>query len=273
MNDFLQGARYAFRGFRRLPEPGLRPFVIVPVLINTVIFALMFWLAVDQFGALLNWLLPNPEAYADGGFLDSVIFYILLIARWLLWPIFVIMVVILMFYSFTIVANLIGSPFNGVLAAKVEQSLTDGRQPPDVPFKLSREIWLATAGELRKLIYFAALAVPLLIITLIPVINVVSPFLWLWYAAWVLSLEYMDFPMGNHGIPFRAQRRIAKQRRWLMFGFGATVTLMTMVPLLNLLAMPTAVIGAATLWSEQLSPASGANGASDRVVEDNEHAS
>lgn len=43
---------------------------------------------------------------------------------WLLWPIVVLALLIIVFYSFTLVANLIASPFNGILAEKAEAILT-----------------------------------------------------------------------------------------------------------------------------------------------------
>jgi len=38
----------------------------------------------------------------------------------------------------------------------------------------------------------------------------------------------------------------------LALGFGSGVTVLTMIPVLNFVAMPAAVIGGTLLWSEQL---------------------
>ena len=45
-------------------------------------------------------------------------------ARWLLWPIFALAVMLVGFYTFALVANFIAAPFNGMLAEAVERYLT-----------------------------------------------------------------------------------------------------------------------------------------------------
>jgi CysZ protein len=50
--------------------------------------------------------------------------------EWLLWPVFILALLIIVFYSFTLIANLIASPFNGLLAEKTEALLT-GRSLAD----------------------------------------------------------------------------------------------------------------------------------------------
>jgi CysZ protein len=61
--------------------------------------------------------------------------------------------------------------------------------------------------------------------------------------------------MGLHGILFKEQRQFLKTRRLSTYGFGGGVMLMTVVPVLNFIAMPTAVAGATAWWVERLGPA------------------
>ena len=44
-----QGLDYFLTGLRRLPEPGIRAFVIIPLLVNIVVFGTMIWVATSQF--------------------------------------------------------------------------------------------------------------------------------------------------------------------------------------------------------------------------------
>ena len=92
--------------------------------------------------------------------------------------------------------------------------------------------------------YFALRAVPLLILFLIPGLNLLAPLLWLAFSAWFLALEYADFPMANHGLGFKEQHRRLKQQRLTSLGFGAGATLLTLIPVLNFVAVPAAVAGA-----------------------------
>ena len=93
-------------------------------------------------------------------------------------------------------------------------------------------------------------------LSILPVVNVVSPLVWAAYGAWVLAVEYADYPMANAGMRPRAQRALLRDQRRLALGFGSGVLLLTVVPGLNLIAMPTAVIGATLLWCDRLRPGS-----------------
>lgn len=234
------GASCLIRGLGLITQPSLRTFVMIPLLINTIIFSLLIWLGVNQFEALLNWLLPK------GSWLDYF--------RWLLWPLFALTLLLIIFYTFTVVANLIASPFNDVLAAKTEQLLS-GTLPENSTSdwkQVMKGIVPALIGEGRKIIYFLIRALPLLVLFLIPGLNVVAPFLWLLFTAWFLALEYSDYPMGNHDITFSEQHDRLKRERMAALGFGGALTLMMMIPVLNFVAMPAAVAGATIFWDERL---------------------
>lgn len=237
VNAFLKGATYPFQGIRWLSRPRLRRFIILPLLINTLLFGAMLWWGTREFGALLDWMLSYLPAWLDW-------------LRWLLWPLFAITLLILAFYTFTLAANLIAAPFNGLLAEHVEDlAAPDGSRPPSRP--LWQEIALAPVAELKKLAYFLVRAIPLLVLFLIPTINAAAPVIWIAFTAWMLTLQYADYPMGNHLLPFHEQRKILSERRLLTLGFGSASLLITMVPVLNFLAMPASVIGATLMWVEQ----------------------
>ncbi len=231
-NNPVIGFRYLLAGLGMLQKPGLKRYVMIPLIINIVVFTLIGWLGYSQFGALLDWMLPA----------DSWLSFI----RYLLWPLFALATLLITFYSFTVVANIIAAPFNGILAAKVEYELT-GVQPPQSTINWPQ----ALQSEARKIAYFLIRALPLLVLFLIPGINILAPFLWLAFSAWFLMLEYADFPMANHGYTFDWQLQRMKNRRMTALGFGGGLTLLMMIPILNFVAMPAAVIGATRLWCEQ----------------------
>jgi len=136
----------------------------------------------------------------------------------------------------------------------VEQHLTG--QPIDAGSwqSLLKDIVPSLLSELRKLLYFLLRALPLGILFLLPGINLVAPFLWALFSAWMLAIEYADYPMANHSLHFAAQRKLLRDRRWLSLGFGGGTLLMTMTPLLNFLAMPVAVAGATAMWVDEFKP-------------------
>lgn len=234
----LKGASYAFAGLARLADRELRLFVIGPLLTNIVLFSLAIWWAAGAFDRWIDWLLQWLPAWLDW-------------LQWLIWPIFVLAIVLVIFYTFTMIANIVGAPFNGLLAEKVEQL-----QRPGAPAPQGRPLWqevpYAVIHEVRKWAYILPRALPLLLLFLIPGINALAPVLWFGFGAWMLAIEYVDYPMGNHGVSFRRQRQLLGEQRLLALGFGAGVLVMTLVPLLNFLSMPSAVIGATLMWTEQM---------------------
>ncbi|MET0106288.1 MAG: sulfate transporter CysZ [Sedimenticola sp.] len=232
-NNPITGFNYLVEGLKLLLKPGLKRYLVVPLIINILIFSIIGWIGYTQFEALLNWMLP------ESGWLTYL--------RWLLWPLFALAALLITFYTFTIVANLIAAPFNSVLAEKVELLLT-GQKVEDANGSIFRTIAPAILSELRKLGYFLIRAIPLLILFVIPGINIVAPFLWLLFSAWFLALEYADYPMGNHGMLFSDQHHRMKRVRLTALGFGGGITLFMMIPLLNLAVMPAAVAGATVMW-------------------------
>ncbi|MDX1697582.1 MAG: sulfate transporter CysZ, partial [Thiohalobacterales bacterium] len=229
------GIHYLLQGFSLIRQPGLRRYVAVPLLVSTLVFtgalfALGYWL--DVLIEMMTGKLP--------GWLDWL--------RYLVWPLFALVGVLIVFYSFSILTNLLAAPFNGLLAEAVEQHLTG--QPIDAGGwrELLQDLLPSLLAELRKLLYFLLRAIPLGILFLIPVVNLAAPFLWALFSAWMLAIEYADYPMANHRLLFSAQRKLLRTRRVLALGFGGGTLLLTMVPLLNFLAMPVAVAGASAMW-------------------------
>jgi len=236
MRDFLTGLAYAWRGLRLVVRPGLRRFVAVPLALNAALFAGALWYVFARLDALVSRWIPAWLGWIE----------------WLLWPLLAVAAALLVFYTFTLAANLLGAPFNGWLAEAVERRVT-GQAPP--AFSLGetlRHTPRLVGAEARKLGWLLARAVPLGLLFLVPGLNLAAPFLWLVFSAWALALEYLDYPMGNHGLLFPQVRARARERRALALGFGLGVTALTTLPVLNFLAMPAGVAGAALLWAERL---------------------
>ncbi|MDX1496084.1 MAG: sulfate transporter CysZ [Salinisphaeraceae bacterium] len=237
----LGGPHYLLRGFQLLREPGIRPFAIIPLIINVIVIVFIFVTGTMAMSSLLDaWLSWLPQ------WLEWL--------RTLLWVIFAVGLIIILGYCFTLLANLIAAPFNGWLSARVEEHLTG--KAPDTGMTLSQEAWHSIKVEIGLLWFFlsraALLGVVSLILFWIPGVNALLPGLWFLFSAYMLALEYMDHPMANHGMNFKAKRRLLARNRQLSLSFGATATFFTAVPLVNLLIMPAAVAGATQAWVDQL---------------------
>ena len=239
MKNSHSGMHYLLEGVRLIRQPGLRRYVAIPLLVSVVffsvaVFGLTHWL--EQLIALLLGYLP--------GWLDWL--------QYLLWPVFAVAGVLIIFYSFSLITNLIAAPFNGMLAEAVEKYLTG--QPIDTGGwqALLKDFIPSILSELRKLLYFLLRALPLGILFLIPGINIAAPFIWVLFSAWMLVIEYVDYPMANHLLHFSTQRKLLRKRRVLSYGFGGSSLLMTMIPVVNFFAMPVSVAGATAMWVGEL---------------------
>jgi CysZ protein len=240
MQDFISGIKYVTAGFSLITRPGIRLYMLIPMLINAILFA-----GVITFGAHLL-----------GDFIDTTLTGWLEWLRWLLWPLFVIIALTIVFFCFSIVANLIAAPFNGFLAEATEVHLTSIKLSDAGNLKqLPADIIKAIKSEFKKFTYFSIRAIPLLILFVIPLIQIAAPFLWLIFGAWMLALEYMDFPMGNHGVTFPKQRQTLWSKRKITFGFGIGALILTLIPVANFIAIPVIVCGATKMWVERIRPA------------------
>lgn len=236
----IRGMGYLFKGFKLLPEPGIRTFVIIPLVINTLLFVVAISLLVSQFGGWVDYFLSYLP---DWSWLSLL--------HWLLWPLFALLVILVVYYTFTLVTNFIAAPFNGVLSEKVEQRLR-GERVTDEGFKaLVAMIPAAIAREFAKLAYFIPRFLFVLIVSFIPVVNLIAPVLWFAFGAWMMAIQYCDYPMDNNKVSFKDMRRLLKQDRLTALGFGGLIQMVAVVPLINFLIMPVAVIGATYYWVEE----------------------
>lgn len=234
----ISGAGYLLYGFRLLSAPGVKRYVLLPLLVNLILYSLLIALALQSFDGWLQALLGRLPTWLQW-------------LHYVLWPLFVAALLVGVYFSFSLLANWIGAPFNSLLAEAVSRHLK-GEPPPARTVPLIREVIQALGDEAVKWFYFALLAIPLLILFLVPVLNVVAPFLWLAFGAWLSALEYCDYPLGNRGMRFVDQRRLLKSKRLSTLTFGAAVMMAGLIPVLNFLVMPAAVAGATAFSHHKL---------------------
>ena len=218
--------------FAWLFRPGIRRFILLPLAVNITLFAAGSYAAFHYGAALVESFLPGWLAWL----------------HWLLYPLLTVALLILTYYGFSLMANLIAAPFNSLLAAAVEKIERGEPTPSDTP--LWREIVASFAQELHKLLYFLALALPTLVLALI--LPPLAPVLWFAYTAWCAALQYLDYPMANNGIRFRAQRQRLREKRGDVLACGGGISLLTTIPVINLVAMPVGVIAATLYWCRHL---------------------
>lgn len=239
-NQLGNGLAYLTRAAQLILHPRLRWFVLIPVLVNIILFVIVTSMLISFFaGAMASMLGWIP------GWLDFI--------YGILWTLFAAVVLLVYGYSFSILTNLIAAPFYGFLAERTE-SLIKGTAPDPEP--LSSMIPRTLMRELRKLWYFiwrgALLALGLFILSWFPPFNLLVPLIAFLWAAWSMSIQYVDYPADNHQWSFKAMRDGLGDNKNTTFGFGGLVMIGSMIPFANIFIMPIAVIGGTVYWLEEL---------------------
>ncbi len=294
----ITGIHYLLNGFELIFKPGLKRFVIIPFLLNILLFVGLFLFAKHFFSSFNHWLhahLPWWLHWIEG----------------LLWITFFIGFFLLMAYLFVIVANLVCAPFNSLLAEKVEIYLsgnslatqTGALQGSILDSSISSCIDLENVSQSKKLdvqastptlffnrnisiscnlsariqntslksslweflkdmprmigrqlaiiAYYLPRALLLLILFFIPIIQLIAALLWFAFHAWMMSIQYLDYPSDNNRISFAKLREYIQQKPGLILGFGSSILVITMIPILNFIVIPAAVAGATKLWVKE----------------------
>jgi len=228
-NNPVLAIGFLFKGLKLLTSPELRKFIIIPMLINVVLYSVALTLGYFYISDLIDQFIP--------GWLQWL--------SWVLWPLFFVSFFIAGFFTFTVLANMLAAPFYGKLSAKT-LAMVSGKAIATAEQPLSKVL----VAEAKRIGYLATRALPLLILSIIPGINVIAPFLWALFGAWGMALEYFAYPMENQGVLFSEQKELAKSVRLGALSFGGLAVLGLTIPLLNIIVAPAAVIGATLYFNE-----------------------
>lgn len=236
----ISGVGYFIQGFHLAMLPKIRRFVLIPLLLNILIIGGAFsyillhldvWVTTLVTTFLPNWL--------------NWLYYLLM-------PLITISFIISFSYLFSILANLIAAPFNGLLAECLEAQLTAQKMPDTSIRDLIYDMPRIFKREWQKLSYYIPKIIGLFIFSFIPIIGqTIGPLLWFVFSSWMMCIQYSDYAFDNHKVSFKIMSETLKQHRSKNFTFGATVLLCTMIPLLNIVIMPVAVCGATAMWVDQ----------------------
>lgn len=234
---------YFFQGFSLIKTKGLKRFVFFPLAINLILFSVAFYYLFGEISASILWLTDLIPDWEWLSWLKHGLSYII-------WPIAVITILLIFALIFGTLANWIAAPFNGLLAEKVEQYLTGQPMDDTGLMDVFKDIPRTLGRELSKLTYYLPRAIGFLLLFFI--LPLVGQVLWFLFSAWMMAIQYCDYPCDNHKISFADMKRILLANRSQSFSFGITVSVFSLIPIVNFLVMPVAVCGATALWVDRL---------------------
>lgn len=237
----LSGPNYILQAIPLLMHKQLRTFVIAPFLINLVLFTIMFYFGYKYFSEFSAWATAQLPVWLDW-------------LSWILWVLFVVLFALFMMVSFTMVGNIIAAPFNSFLSERVQilkkQTLLENKRSR---FWIVKDILSSIKRQLKVLLYYIPRILILLIISFIPLLQLVAVPLWFIFNSWMMSLQYFDYSFENNQKSFQQMKVNLSAQKLSVLSFGASILLLTIVPFINFLAMPVGVIAATLFYCDKFS--------------------
>lgn len=230
-----------FEGLRFLAKKRvLWKYVVIPFLVNVGVLVGLGILFLVLFSDLVGIIIPEGDAWYWA------------ILRAVLWIVGSFLAIVLFLVSFTAVGTAIASPFNDLLSEQVEKMFVGLR--PDSRDNLWSQARRSARSILESMKHVAFYLAGSGIIALIGLTPAVGTFLSLAFGTlWTLlflAIEFGDYYLARHWISFRTRWQMVLSEKWACLGFGAGCAVLFMIPLMNLLLMPGAVVGGTLLWLE-----------------------
>lgn len=227
-----------------LKSRGLKCWALIPLVINILLYILIISLGL--------WLLDSisiPEVEWDfvgklGVYLSDIVNYLGSFSKW---AVGIPVIILICYFSFTIVGMIIAAPFNDILSEKFENYIgTEQEDAPDIPLRLNFTAALisiySTLGFVSKQVFWSILALPLLFI---PVVGMLPLFL---VTSYFSGVGFLDVGMARNYLRYPHKKAAIKQNFWVVLGFGVAMELLFLVPLLGLLMLPLGVGGGTVLY-------------------------
>jgi CysZ protein len=235
---FSTGFFSLWQAFRfLLANPSLLKYVAIPFVINVLVFSATLYWGVDLFNGMVGEYLGPQDVW----YWQVIAVIVKVIAG--------LVTAVVVFFAFTVVGNLIASPFNDVLSERTEQLLTGQRN--DAPFSLKifmADMWRVLGDEVRKMTIFVVLMIFLVLFNFVPVAGPpVYGFFSVVLTLFFLVVEYTGYVFSRKHLGFSDQRRFILGNFMASVGFGLAVMCMLLIPFVQFITIPIAVIAATRL--------------------------
>lgn len=239
-NNLATGVNYYLEGVNLLWRKELRLYILVPLVVNLVIF-------ITLTATLFHYFNAGMEMMLD--WIPSFLHFL----KWLMWVLVGAVFLLCYGYIFNAITNIVASPFYGLLAQKTEELVT-GKKLDDEP--LGKMIPRVLGREIHKMFYFLSRGIfmffVLLLIGLVGITAPLVPVIAAAWGAWCMAIQYVDYACDNNQLDFAPMRKRLRANIYSSTGFGGMVMLASMIPLINIFAMPAAVTGGTAFWIKEL---------------------
>ncbi len=240
----FSGASYPFRAFALFwRSPRLLKYIAMPIALNVALGVVFYW-------SLLRWLGQN---------LNEVVAYL---PDWLsfLSVVIQVLLVLVLFvvtgFIFLQFGVLLGSPWYGRLSEELERRRLGMLHQPEVgnPLLASLvDLWRAIAYELKKLLLWAMVVMPLFVFHFIPGIGTaIATFGGLALASLMTCMDFLDPSLERRRLRFRRKLQVIVRHLPATATFGIVCLGLVSIPFFNLFAIPICVAAGTLLFCDRV---------------------
>lgn len=241
LQAFAEGFGAPLAGMRFMNRhPRLWVHAILPILLNVLLTSLfvvgLFWGGYELFGYL------EPKLHPE--WIPSWLSWLVVVAEVLVGMALVVVIGLVGIALWLVFQGILCGYFYSELAKRVEIIL--GMSEKDI-----REVPLIyqVVDALLDVTFVGFIAVGCFVMSFIPLVGPVAAItIGGYFNAMVYGMDYFDYPQALRARGRTVQRTFARKHRAHTLGLGASVTLISFVPIVNAFFLTTAATGAVLLY-------------------------
>lgn len=222
-------------------DPALRRWALVPALVLAALFALALtttWLVVP---GLLD-ALPSPPTGSRLG--ARALAIVLRVVTALVWLGFAGMALVLAY----MLASVLAAPAHDRLSAHAERLVRGTEDAPVGLGVIATDVAVGVSHSALALGLWLALGCLSLPLALVPGLgSLLQTALWITGSALLLAREAMDYTWSRRRLAFGTKLSVLWRERAATLGLGLTTFALALVPFVNVLVLPVAVVAATLL--------------------------
>ncbi len=230
------GFIYLIKGLKLTSKPEIHPYILIPFLIVVVCYIALAW----SFQYIItDWISTITSS------LPSWLHFLQVIIN----PLLIALLLIVIYFSFNILVGFFGAPFHSLLSEKILADAGLVEENKENYFKLLLSIIIKTISrEFSKLRWMLFRIIIIAILTLLPIVNIISPILWFTFITWMTAIQFIDYAAENRGYSFAETRKYLSSYRVTIFSFGLSIYLLLLIPIVNFITLPVSVIAGTLIW-------------------------
>ncbi|MFP4297991.1 MAG: EI24 domain-containing protein [Spirulinaceae cyanobacterium] len=259
IRGLVAGASYPLRALRAFQKsPRLLKFLIVPIIVNFVvaiaIYVGLLWPSWQGIASLVDFVDREFDLLiADWpqwlGFLE----YLILGLGWLLRVVLILGLFLATGFLILQFGTLLGAPWYGQLSEQIEKYRTGRIEIVEIHF--FHDIWRAILFELKKLMLWLTVALPLAILGFIPAVGTIFITVsWLVLTGFIVALDFLDGPSERRRLKFRQKMAIVWRSFPASASFSAICWALIGIPVLNFVTIPLCVASGTLFWCDRVLP-------------------